>query len=1455
MKRYLLLALIAATTLCAAYYISTSVSSSAKKLSLKEDDDLFGYDEDEDEENERDRPDLAAAQEFEMTKDPALGYPPTERKIEAFATTKKLLKSRGNLKAIENVNWVERGPDNVGGRTRALLYDPNDPSGKRVWAGAVAGGIWYNDDITDNTSVWHNVDDFMSNIAISTMAYDPNSTNIFYAGTGLVFSNDVKGAGIWKSEDGGNTWSHLSSTDPANSNDFDYTQQIVVTSNSKVIAGTLSGIQVSTDEGANWTETLNKQITDIDLASDGTIYASDYSGNIYKSIDEGENWATILSGEGGFRVELASAPSDPNTVYAVSEASSRVDVGYFKKTTNGGDTWTDITIPNYFDQNCQESNSDFTRGQAFYDLILGVYPNDANRVIVGGIDLFRSNNGGTDWELLTYWTGACADYVHADQHALTFKDNTTAVFGNDGGVYYSENLDASDPDFFGANKGYNTVLFYSCAAANEPLSDVYLAGAQDNGTQKFANPGINSTVEASGGDGAYCFIDQDDPDVMIASYVFNVYKRSLDGGNSFSTFSNDQNNGRFINPADYDDDTDILYAAHGANAMIVYSNISGASVNSTVKSISIGGDRLSHLRTSPYTENRLFVGNSSGGVYIIDNANTSPQVTRIDAGALPAGYISCVEVGETDDHLLVTLSNYGVASVWETIDGGDHWVNKEGASFPDMPVRWALFNPQNRREVLLATEFGIWSTDDITANDPEWEPTVEGLANVKCNMLQYRESDQQVIVATFGRGLYTTNAFSTDVYAEFKTSQQVAYPGSSIVFDSNVTGKVNNYTWDFGDGTSSTQANPVHAYTAPGTYDVKLSVNDGSVAKLKKANIVILPNREGNYTLSQGGDFDTFEDDFRAINISGTSFELGNSDIQEKSGTVSGDNAWVTGIDEANYQDNSLAYLYSPHFDLSTAGTYELSFKTKYKFEENWEGFIVEYTLDSGKTWSKLNEVMELGWYNAITESQSVFGPSVPIFSGSTNGNFVEKSTDISSLSGSGRVGFRIVFRSDSNTTEAGMALDNFQISGPQSNASPDFVSTPVNGNICEGTTITFYDQSVGSVDSYTWNFGDGATPASATGRGPHVVTYSTTGSKDINLTIEGALNGTQSELKNNFITITGNPIEEKSVAPLEEGICLNQVASIIVTDSDPGFGYQLFNATDNSPVSAITEGNAGDLTFETEELAETTSFYVVVNDLNSTCSTILSDQPTVEVLGPHVRDIFTNDKDVCANSEVEFTVTNAEVGITYRIFDITNQEFFSDEFVGADEDLVVSSYPLVDTVELKVIAESASCSLESESVIINARPLPEATITEADLILTASDGLTYQWYLNGEIIAGENDQTISPAQLGEYSVEVNSNGCSAFSDPFTVTVLAVNDYINMQQFKVYPNPTEGQLHIDQQGDFNKLKIYDLTGVEVYTQEFIFQNEVIMLNNLKPGQYILELIGQKEDRKVKIIKY
>ncbi|WP_420318870.1 T9SS type A sorting domain-containing protein [Ekhidna sp.] len=726
----------------------------------------------------KDRPDLAMQQNFLMTVDPETRTVPVERLVKAFKEKKTYLSGRSSA-SIPGITWTERGPNNVGGRTRALMWDPNDVNTQKLWAAGVAGGIWFNPNITDANSSWQNVDDFMANLAVSTLAFDPTNTQEFYAGTGEGYFNGdaVRGAGIFKSTDGGNTWSQLNST--ANST-FNYVQRIVVTDSGTILASSRGGgVQRSTDGGETWTGVLdsnsegafNSDGNDLEIAANGDIYATlgIFSiGSIHRSSDDGLTWESITtSGTNQERIELAVAPSassDASTTVIYAVASRNSDIAWFRKSEDGGSTWTDLTIPKYRAQDCSESENDFTRSQAWYDLAIAVGPADENVVVAGGINVVRSGDGGVSMNEVSYWTfpgNSCDPYVHADIHNIVFRPGKPeqAVISSDGGVSFSANLGtATSPTFADRNKDYNVTQFYAVAAQNTADVNYYLAGSQDNGTQRFRDSDGLSTSEVTGGDGAFCFIDQDNPAFQISSYVYNNYYL-LNSSGGFVTTLASSDAGRFINPADYDNSADILYSAGNQGELLRISGISDTPSGQETLPLTINMELISAINADALQDNRVFIGTGSGGVYRVDDAADTPSVTPISDDISTEGYVSSIALGQTDDEILVTFSNYGVNSVWYTNDGGSTWENKDNSTLPDIPVRWALFNPKSPQEVLLATELGVWSTSNLYESNPVWGSASTNLANVRCDMLQVRSSDNRVVVATHGRGVFTTNVF------------------------------------------------------------------------------------------------------------------------------------------------------------------------------------------------------------------------------------------------------------------------------------------------------------------------------------------------------------------------------------------------------------------------------------------------------------------------------------------------------------------------------------------------------------------------------------------------------------------------------------------------------------------------------------------------------------------------
>ncbi|MCE2787499.1 MAG: PKD domain-containing protein [Sphingobacteriales bacterium] len=998
----------------------------------------------------RDRIELAWKQEAELTADPSTGEVPNGRLYEAWKYMQTLLVGYGKA-AITGVQWTERGPNNCGGRTRAVCVDLNDPTRKTIWVGGVNGGIWKTTDITAAQPIWTVTNDFFQNLAITYIEQAPANPQVMYFCTGEGNGNidAARGLGVWKSTNGGNTWTQLTAT---NNSSFFFCQKVfALGAGDTVFVATTTGLYRSVNGGTAFTRVLGTSTTiayDIERAANRTLYATVSTGGsntgvIHKSFDGGTTWTaltlpTYLSER---EIEIALAENDTNTVWGLVENGGRIVA--IIKTANAGSSWdTTATHPVDADGGVSQGGSvwkDFSRGQAWYDLSIAVDPNNANVCFVGGIDLFKTSNGGSSWQQVSHWYGGFSfQEVHADQHYALFEPGNSNViyFTNDGGIYRSSNAAASIPVIDSKEYGYNTTQFYACAIHPGAGVNYFLAGAQDNGSHRFNSAGINSTVEVTGGDGAFVHIDQNQPQFQFTSYVYNNYRRSTNSGNSFSSIDFG-NTGSFINPTDLDDTLNVFYGNYSTNLYFRWNNPQSGNSWDTIRVNTFNGS-VTHVKVSPNNLRRVYFGTSSGRVVRVDSA-TAPAAaitaSQINSGAgMPTGSVSCIEVERgNENHILVTFSNYGVNSVWETRNGGTNWTSVEG-NVPDMPVRWALFNPNKPWQALIATELGVWSTDTLRGTTTDWQPSNSGLANVRVTQLHMRTSDKLVIASTHGRGLFSSDIFMNP-FADFSSNKRITYINKPIQF-SSTSSKATSYLWNFGDGTTSTAANPLKVYSTAGTFSVTLTINGGVSTKTISNFITILPYRGIPYLLANGGNFEVNPTDFAPETVSGTAFVRGNSTTAGKSGVRSASNAWVTGL-SGNYADNTTAYLYSPSFNMTASGTYNLSFYAKNIFEIGYDGYLLQYSLNGGDTWTYLGNAVQTNWYDyANTAGGRPFPTGQPFFNATSN-SYALRSFNVSSLAGNNNVCFRFVFRSDASVNAAGFAIDDFELTGPTNNALP----------------------------------------------------------------------------------------------------------------------------------------------------------------------------------------------------------------------------------------------------------------------------------------------------------------------------------------------------------------------------------------------------------------------------------
>ncbi len=805
MKRALFFSAAILLTVAVAFLFSSSESDKYNSWLAKEYSKIPALDYEEAKDIPKmDRPDLAAMQNYLSIVDPVEKRVPYERLLSAYKTSKAEEAMRDN-KGTAPLSW-EIQPSEMGGRTRAMMWDPNSATGNKVWAGSVTGGLWYNNNITDNSEPWQSVDEFWANLSIACITYDPNNTMDFYIGTGesqtaiqTYRASSGLGFGILKSGDGGETWNWIESTQ-----EWAFVNDIIIRDedgSSVIYAAVASGeyygshisnpsdgIFRSGDGGETWEQVL-PNITDMDIpytpadivmTADGRLIVGTMQ-NI-----EGDGGATILysdegtpgswtvnetykelieQGTGGYnlpgRIMLAEAPSDSSRVYGVVAGGYINTYPYYHcryiiKSDDKGETWSNVSNPD----NGQWASL------AWHAFTVEVDPNNADKLFIGGLDQWTSANAGnywyhvSDWALMYY--GGGDEYVHADQHIVAYKPGSSseAIFGTDGGVFYTNNAHDNTPDFQQRNNNFNTLQFYSCAIKPVAGSQELLGGLQDNGSLWHDGTPVSIFDMVQGGDGAFCFFDENEPAYAYTSVYYNRYQAYING--EYVNYLGEEI-GTFINAGDLDWKDNIMfnnavsYSGSNANKIHRYTNIPNIG-SSSYFNVPTGGiayfSAITYSRHSEVGDPTIFAGTNAGKLFRIDNADeTNPVSTNITGSEFPLGSISSIAVGGSNDTLMVTISNYGIASVWQSYDGGDTWKDIE-SNLPDMPVRWVIYHPQNSMQVMLATEIGVWTTINAGAEEVEWAPDNSGLGNVRVDMLRVRTADNKVVAASHGRGLH-----------------------------------------------------------------------------------------------------------------------------------------------------------------------------------------------------------------------------------------------------------------------------------------------------------------------------------------------------------------------------------------------------------------------------------------------------------------------------------------------------------------------------------------------------------------------------------------------------------------------------------------------------------------------------------------------------------------------------
>ena len=465
-------------------------------------------------------------------------------------------KNRKSSSALD-LGWESMGPNNVGGRTRSFLIDQNDPN--IMFAGAVSGGLFKS---TNGGSSWAPVNDMQENLAVVSIEQAPNGDIYYGTGEGMYYNatgtgtGGIAGGGMFRSTDGGNTFTLVSSTAPQPNGEWRAIGKIEIDPNNSnlIYAATQRGLRVSTDGGASWESPIGfGAALDMTMDSSGRVWVKQGS-SIYKSDGTPNNFTEISTSGGTIpqlprmagRSRIAVAPQDDNYVYIIETRpqgfndplSENFEAAY--RSTDGGSTWEIIGQRSMY----LNPHSGGSQGQGTFDNAVTVDPKDKDRIFVGGVTFYEwTQTGG--WQLAASIAGAnigFSFYVHADMHNVVFHPTDPNIIYalNDGGIFRSkDNGDSWAP----ISKGYVSSQFYSIGVG---LNGELMGGTQDNGTifidpsnfipeSGVRTPGVSFLGAVRDGDGGFAELSKLNSDIRFKEMQYGILGRSTDGGDSYES--------------------------------------------------------------------------------------------------------------------------------------------------------------------------------------------------------------------------------------------------------------------------------------------------------------------------------------------------------------------------------------------------------------------------------------------------------------------------------------------------------------------------------------------------------------------------------------------------------------------------------------------------------------------------------------------------------------------------------------------------------------------------------------------------------------------------------------------------------------------------------------------------------------------------------------------------------
>ncbi len=1225
----------------------------------------------------------------------------------------------GPNNSIQSSTWTFAGPTGAptgagAGRINFIRVDPTNAN--TIWVGAPAGGLWKT---INGGASWTTNTDFLTVIGASDLAIDPSNTQTLYLATGDGDAGDTYSIGVLKSTDGGTTWNTTGMVWTPNQGRLIRKLLINPTTPTTIMAFTNVGIWRTTNGGTSWSQIITNGVYDAEYkpGDPNTVYACGTS--FFKSTDGGASWSTITTGlPAAANVDrLAIAVTAANTGYIYMIAGSAVNDGFygFYRSTNSGTSFTQITVSSPSNVLGWASAGNDVGGQGWYDLVIDASPTNANEVCVGGVNIWRTTNGGTSWTLNAHWTGTGAPYVHADHHAMVYTSGTTMFEGCDGGVFKTTNNGATWIDI-SANLCIAQIYRLGQSASNATL---WITGHQDNGTNLKNGA---SYVGTMGGDGMDCFIDRTNNNVMYGSQYNGSLNRSTNGGGTWNGINTGLTGNAPWVTAWYQDPTtaNTLYCGRTNLFRSTNQGTSWSAVASAVP----GTGTIVDFKIAPSNNQIIYVA-KSGAVY--KTVNAGGAWTTI-TGTLPiaSAAISRVDVKPSDPNtVIVTFSGYSNNNkVFKTTNGGTTWTNIS-TGLPNLPVNCVRFDASSAIEgVYVGGDVGVYYMDNTFSS---WQPYFTSLPNVPVFDLEVYTLTGKLRAASYGRGIWEVDVYNPGTLApiaQFSASTYTTCIGSPVNFTDLSSFTPTGWTWTFPSGTpaTSTTQNPAGViWSTAGTYTVTLTCSNANGTSAPATRVITVLGSQAP-PLTEGFQTVTF------LPTGWTANNINNDGIFWTRANVGAASTNSALFDNYNLDvAGAIDEMWAPRLNASSFSTLSMTFDVAYaRYDATYSDSLeVRVSTNCGATWTTVylkggtNTVGNLA--TAPDQTASIFVP--------TSAQWRNETVSLNAYAG--QASLLIVFRNRGHYGQ-GLYVDNINITGTAS-AVPNATFTASATTACAGTPINFTDGSNSSPTSWTWTF-PGGTPASATTQNVTGVVWNTAGTYTVTHT---ATNGSGTGTTTQVITITALP----TITTTTSGATICSGNSTTMTGAG-GVSYNWM---------------PGNLSGTTVTVSPTTTTTYTVTGTNAAGCTNTATR-TITVTPTPTVTVTATSTSICTGNSTTLTGSGA-----------TTYNWMPGNLSGTS----VTVSPTTTTT-YTVTGTTSGCT-STATRLITVTPSPTVTTTTAggticagnSTTITANGATTYTWMpgnLTGTTV------TVSPTTTTTYTVTGTTGGCTGTATR-TITV------------------------------------------------------------------------------------